>query len=380
MIEMMLLLVKPILDLGALALGWHLFRGHGRHWGTSLHRQRSRLRHRRHLGQRPTRGRLLLGDPNAGRARPPRSGVLAGDVRPHIPSRTVVEANRVRLRCRSHEPRGRLLHAWRRRPRVATQGPRRLAWPRLRWLLGPRQMTTLKLKFVGGQIFAMSGGTPEHARLIAEVAFALRGLVDPNACRVFGSDLKVRVEATGLATYPDLTVVCGDLIVDKEDPNAVTNPKIVVEVLSPSTEAYDRGEKWAHYRRIPRCRPLCSSRRSRRASRSTSANPTASSFIAPLRQGNRSPWRLCPPRSRSTRSTRMLSEEDRRASFTPISCCRHGRKPTTNYKSMTFAAIPGAYLWGHADGPLCRLLRSLVAPRELRPAPLAPRDHVPALP
>jgi Uma2 family endonuclease len=110
--------------------------------------------------------------------------------------------------------------------------------------------TGLKHEFLHGQVFAMAGGSPEHARLIAEVAFLLRGMIDPTRCRVFSSDLKVRVRATGLATYPDVAVVCGDPASDPEDANAITNPTLLVEVLSPSSEAYDRGEKWAHYRRI----------------------------------------------------------------------------------------------------------------------------------
>lgn len=110
--------------------------------------------------------------------------------------------------------------------------------------------TGAKHEFLDGQIFAMSGGTPEHARLTFRVAAALDQLVDPAKCRLFSSDLKVRVKPTGLATYPDVTVVCGELQLDAEDPLAVINPKVIVEVLSPSTEAYDRGEKWAHFRRI----------------------------------------------------------------------------------------------------------------------------------
>jgi Uma2 family endonuclease len=80
---------------------------------------------------------------------------------------------------------------------------------------------------------------------------ALGRMVDPKKCRVFTSELKVRVAETGLGTYPDVAVVCGDVARDPEDPNAIVNPRLVVEVLSPGTEAYDRGEKWAHYRRIP---------------------------------------------------------------------------------------------------------------------------------
>jgi Uma2 family endonuclease len=71
-------------------------------------------------------------------------------------------------------------------------------------------------------------------------------------CRVFSSDLRIRVTATGLATYPDVTVVCGKLEIDGDDPRhqTVTNPRAVVEILSPTTEEYDRGEKLAHYQKI----------------------------------------------------------------------------------------------------------------------------------
>jgi Uma2 family endonuclease len=116
--------------------------------------------------------------------------------------------------------------------------------------LARERETGLRHEFLEGAIYAMAGGTPEHARLIGEVTFAIRSAVDPARCRVFPSDLKVQVAATGLTTYPDVALVCGDLLRASGDENAVTNPKLLVEVLSSSTEAYDRGEKWAHYRRI----------------------------------------------------------------------------------------------------------------------------------
>lgn len=110
--------------------------------------------------------------------------------------------------------------------------------------------TGLRHEFLAGQIFAMAGGTPEHARLISEVSFVLRGAIDPQQCRVFSNDLKVCVKATGLVTYPDVTIVCGEPVRDATDSNAIVNPKVIVEVLSAGTEAYDRGEKWAHFRTI----------------------------------------------------------------------------------------------------------------------------------
>jgi Uma2 family endonuclease len=84
-----------------------------------------------------------------------------------------------------------------------------------------------------------SGSTLLHAEL--------RG----RQCRVYTSDLRVRVLATGLATYPEVTVVCGQLAVDPDDANTAVNPVVLVEVLSASTETYDRDDKFVHYRQIP---------------------------------------------------------------------------------------------------------------------------------
>ena len=111
-----------------------------------------------------------------------------------------------------------------------------------------------KLEWLDGVVYDMAGGSPEHAGLAAATAIALGAQLRGKPCRVFGSDLKIRVLATGLATYPDLSIVCGRLETDPADENAATNPKVLVEVLSDSTEAYDRGEKFAHYRRIPSLR------------------------------------------------------------------------------------------------------------------------------
>jgi len=106
-------------------------------------------------------------------------------------------------------------------------------------------------EFLNGEVWAMAGGTPEHAALaaalIGELGAALRG----KPCRVYTSDLRVRVLATGLSTYPDVSVVCGSLETVAEDPDAITNPVLLAEVLSDTTEAYDRGAKAAHYRRLP---------------------------------------------------------------------------------------------------------------------------------
>jgi len=111
--------------------------------------------------------------------------------------------------------------------------------------------SNVKHEFLAGEIYGMAGGTPEHAALSVAVSAALLGQLRGGPCRVFSSDLRIRVLATGLATYPDVTVVCGPAELDPESPTTVVNPRLIVEVLSDSTMEYDRGEKVAHYRQIP---------------------------------------------------------------------------------------------------------------------------------
>ncbi|MGC4067910.1 MAG: Uma2 family endonuclease [Polyangiaceae bacterium] len=109
----------------------------------------------------------------------------------------------------------------------------------------------VKREFIGGQVYAMAGGTPEHGALAAAVVGELRQALRGKPCRVYSSDLRVRITDTDMATYSDATVICGRLETATDDPNAAINPKLLVEVLSESTEAYDWGSKAAHYRRIP---------------------------------------------------------------------------------------------------------------------------------
>ncbi len=113
------------------------------------------------------------------------------------------------------------------------------------------EASSTKHEFLDSEIYAMAGGTPLHAALGAAVATALSNQLAGSECRVYSSDLRVRVVATGLATYPDVTVVCGAVETDREDHHAAINPKVVVEVLSEGTEQYDRGEKLRHYQMIP---------------------------------------------------------------------------------------------------------------------------------
>jgi Uma2 family endonuclease len=108
-----------------------------------------------------------------------------------------------------------------------------------------------KHEFVGGAILAMAGGTIEHGALCAAVARMLGEKLRGRRCRVYDSNARVRVAASGNAYYPDASVVCDGLSTDPADSLSILNPTVVVEVLSPSTAHYDGGEKLLDYQRIP---------------------------------------------------------------------------------------------------------------------------------
>jgi Uma2 family endonuclease len=111
-----------------------------------------------------------------------------------------------------------------------------------------------KHEYLRGEVFAMAGGTLEHGRLASRVSWLIRNALGERPCETFSSDAKVRIDETDLTTYPDVTVICGRIQRSSIDPEAATNPVVLVEVLSESSEAYDRGEKFAHYRRLPSLR------------------------------------------------------------------------------------------------------------------------------
>lgn len=106
-------------------------------------------------------------------------------------------------------------------------------------------------EFLDGEIVAMAGGTPEHAAMAANVILQLGAQLEGGPCRVFTSDLGVLVTATGLATYPDASVVCGATERDPLKKTNVLNPRVLVEVTTNSTEDYDRTTKLEHYQQIP---------------------------------------------------------------------------------------------------------------------------------
>lgn len=123
----------------------------------------------------------------------------------------------------------------------------------------------MKHEYRDGRIWAMAGGPPEHAALAVAVSTVLAAQLRRRPCRVYSSAARVRVKATGLDTYPDVTVVCGREERVREDENAPTNPVVLVEVTSESTEEYDRGAKLDHFKRIQSLREIVIvSRRERR--------------------------------------------------------------------------------------------------------------------
>jgi Uma2 family endonuclease len=115
--------------------------------------------------------------------------------------------------------------------------------------------SSIRHEYLDGEIYAMAGGSPDHAALAATLIGLLRSQLPPG-CRAFTSDLRVRIPATGLSTYPDAAVICGRTQRATDDPLAVTNPLLIIEVTSPSTEDYDRGEKLRHYQRLPSVREV----------------------------------------------------------------------------------------------------------------------------
>ncbi|MDI3283219.1 Uma2 family endonuclease [Polyangium sp. 15x6] len=116
------------------------------------------------------------------------------------------------------------------------------------------EASEIKHEYVDGEIYAMSGSTARHSLLTTGMSSALSQALGARGCRVFSPDMRIRVQETGLATYPDVSVVCGKLEFDPENSNTLTNPILIVEVLSPSTEKYDRQQKFDHYRLIPTLR------------------------------------------------------------------------------------------------------------------------------
>ena len=107
-----------------------------------------------------------------------------------------------------------------------------------------------KSEYYQGEMFAMAGASLPHNVLAMNLAGLLHAQLRRRPCQVYPSDLRVRVGASGLYTYPDVSVVCGPPQLADQHADTLLNPTFIAEVLSPATEGYDRGRKFEHYRTI----------------------------------------------------------------------------------------------------------------------------------
>ena len=115
------------------------------------------------------------------------------------------------------------------------------------------ETSQVKNEYYDGEIFAMAGASLQHNRIAANLLSLIRPAVASRGCEAFGSDLRVQTPG-GLFTYPDVSVVCGEPLLVQGRPDTLTNPLLLIEVLSDATREYDRGQKFALYKEIPSLR------------------------------------------------------------------------------------------------------------------------------
>jgi Uma2 family endonuclease len=118
------------------------------------------------------------------------------------------------------------------------------------YLVFERAQTDAKHEYLDGEITAMGGASLQHNLIAVNVLTALRTQMRGRLCDVFSGDMRVKVSATGLYTYPDISALCGERQLEDDAFDTLLNPCVIIEILSPSTEAYDRGVKFAHYQSI----------------------------------------------------------------------------------------------------------------------------------
>jgi len=110
--------------------------------------------------------------------------------------------------------------------------------------------TDYKSEYLNGEIYAMGGASPRHVLIVTNIISELRNQLKNRPCMVYSTDLRVQVSPQGLYTYPDVLVVCDTPQFSDQRRDTLTNPTLIVEVLSKSTKDYDRGEKFEQYRTI----------------------------------------------------------------------------------------------------------------------------------
>ena len=108
-----------------------------------------------------------------------------------------------------------------------------------------------KHEYYAGEIFAMYGAGINHNRIVRNALIEIGQHLREKECEIFPSDLKIHIEEVSLFTYPDLSIICEGPHFYENRNDTITNPSVLIEVLSPSTKDYDRGEKFGFYRQIP---------------------------------------------------------------------------------------------------------------------------------
>jgi Uma2 family endonuclease len=106
-------------------------------------------------------------------------------------------------------------------------------------------------EYIAGEVFAMAGGTETHALIIGNLIAALHSPTRRRGCRIYPGDVRIAISAIDIYTFPDVSLVCGQPQHEENRRDILLNPKVVIEVLSPSTERYERGQKFHQYQHIP---------------------------------------------------------------------------------------------------------------------------------
>jgi Uma2 family endonuclease len=117
--------------------------------------------------------------------------------------------------------------------------------------LAQERLAEFRSEYLHGEVFAMAGTSYEHALIKDNLARKTGNQLENGPCRIVTSDLRVKVDASGLYTYPDIVIVCDEPEFEDAAFDTLLNPRAIVEVLSDSTEKYDRGVKFGHYRQLP---------------------------------------------------------------------------------------------------------------------------------
>ena len=117
--------------------------------------------------------------------------------------------------------------------------------------LAQERRADFRSEYLRGEVFAMAGASFEHTLIKDNISGEARSELKNGPCRVLTSDIRVKVDATGLYTYPDVAIVCDEPQFEDDAVDTLLNPRVIVEVMSDSTEKYDRGAKFVHYRQVP---------------------------------------------------------------------------------------------------------------------------------